>query len=316
MTPLNIVFAGTPAFALPCLDAIQASQHRLLALYTQPDRQAGRGRHMQASPVKAWGMDHAYPIYQPLHFKDLDAIETLRALQPDVLIVIAYGLILPPAVLAIPRLGCINVHASLLPLLRGAAPIQYAILSGFHETGITFMQMNAGMDTGPILEMHRCVITPTDTSATLHDKLAHLAAVPLIQLLDQLAKGTAPTARPQPDALATYAPKINKTDACIDWTQPALHLAQRIRAFNPWPIAYTHAPIGLLRIHEATAHPYLHTTSPPGTITHIDKTGLWVSTGEGCLSLQHFQFPGTKILSITDWLNGHRSTLAVGHLLK
>ena len=311
---LNIVFAGTPSFTLPCLNALAASKHQILALYTQPDRPAGRGRKLQASPVKIWGLEHGYSIYQPLNFKDEATITTLIALKPDVIIVIAYGIILPQNVLNIPRLGCINVHASLLPRLRGAAPIQYAILNGENETGISLMQMDAGMDTGPILATATCQITPTDTSLSLHDKLATLAVTPLLNLLNSLDANAKIVKIKQDETQASYAPKIHKTAAHINWQQPAIKIAQLIRAFNPWPVAYTNANDIILRIYQANVSTQT-STQLPGTIIQLDNTGLWVTTGQGILCIQRIQCPGSNILSIQDWLNSKRTQLYVGLIL-
>jgi methionyl-tRNA formyltransferase len=311
---LNIVFAGTPYFALPCLEAIAQSQHRLLAIYTQPDRPAGRGHKLQHSPVKEWALAHDLPVYQPLNFKNQATIDELTALQPDLMIVIAYGLILPRAVLDIPRLGCINVHASLLPRWRGASPIQQAILHQDAESGVTIMQMDAGMDTGAMLKTVSCPIGNKDTAGMLHDTLASLAATPLLTVLDLLEKGALiPT--PQDNHLVTFAPKINKDDAAINWQKTANEIDCQIRAFNPWPIAYTHAKDETIRIHEATALD-INTTKLPGTILAIDKEGVQIATGQHVLSIQRLQFSGGKALRVADWLNAHRSQLHVDQVLQ
>ena len=314
MTSLNIVFAGTPAFTLPCLDALAASHHTLRAVYTQPDRPAGRGRALQASAVKTWAEAHQKPIYQPLDFKAPETLAELAALKPDILVVIAYGLILPQAVLDLPRLGCINVHASLLPRWRGASPIQHAILHGDAQTGITIMQMDAGMDTGAMLTQASCSIHAHDTAKTLHDRLAEIAAAPLLSTLDALALGVA-HAEQQNSALATYAPKINKEDALINWSQPAQVIDQKIRAFNPWPIAYTHIDEDVLRIHQARveAHP---SSEKPGTVLSIDKHGLLVATGSQALMVERIQFSGAKAMSVKDWLNAKRTQLHLHAMLK
>jgi len=307
MKPLNIIFAGTPAFTLPCLDALAASKHHLQAVYTQPDRPAGRGRALQASAVKTWAETHHVPVYQPLNFKDTQAITDLAALSPDILVVIAYGLILPQAVLDIPRLGCINVHASLLPRWRGASPIQQAILHGDHETGITIMQMDAGMDTGGMLTRISCPILSDDTAERLHDRLAELAAIPLLNTLDLLASGQA-QAEPQDNAQATNAPKIKKEDASINWHKPAVVIDRQIRAFNPWPITWTQVEDQILRIHQARviAHPSTHL---PGTIISMDKQGMLVATSENAILVETLQFSGGKAMSVADWLNAGRAQL-------
>ncbi len=310
MTSLNLVFAGTPAFTCPALDALVQSKHRLLALYTQPDRPAGRGRHMQASPAKQWAEKHHIPVYQPLNFKHQAAQEELKALKPDLLVVIAYGLILPQAVLDIPRLGCINVHASLLPHWRGASPIQASLLHGDIETGITIMQLDAGMDTGPMLARATCKIPPDATASSLHDTLAQLAQMPLLETLDALAEGRAHPVE-QHHEHASYAPKIIKQDAVIDWHQPAIHIERQIRAFNPWPIARTEAGEQTLRIHQAHALPQ-STHAEPGSILSIDASGIHVATGEGLLRIETIQFSGGKALAVSDWLHARKKILYPG----
>ena len=314
MSNLKIVFAGTPEFALPCLDALAESHHVLEAVYTQPDRPAGRGRKLQFSAVKNWALAHNLPVFQPLNFKDPAAVEALLALQPDVLVVIAYGLILPKKILSIPRLGCINVHGSLLPRWRGASPIQQAIWHGDSESGVTIMQMDVGMDTGDMLSEIPCSISPRETSGTLHDKLAEIAAKPLLATLDALARGCA-MPKVQDNNLATYAGKINKEDAAVNWHQTAVEIDRMIRAFTPWPISYTHAGEDVLRIHQATV--LLNTTDKaPGTVLSIDKSGLQVATGHYILNIERIQFSGGKIITISDWLNSARSQLFVNQVLQ
>jgi len=310
MTSLNLVFAGTPAFTCPSLDALVASKHHLSAVYTQPDRPAGRGRRMQASPAKQWAEEHNIPVYQPLNFKNQAAQDELKALKPDLLVVIAYGLILPQAVLDIPRLGCINVHASLLPNWRGASPIQASLLHGDAETGVTIMQLDAGMDTGPILTRATCKIPPDATASSLHDILAQLAQAPLLETLDALAEGRAHPVDQQHEH-ASYAPKITKQDAVIDWHKPAIHIERQIRAFNPWPIARTEAGEQTLRVHQARALPQ-STDAEPGTILSLDASGMFVATGENILRVETIQFAGGKALSVSDWLNARKQTLYAG----
>ena len=312
MTVLNIVFAGTPAFALPCLDAIATSKHRLQAIYTQPDRPAGRGRKLQASAVKEWAEDHHIPIFQPINFKQKETVSDLASLAPDVLVVIAYGLILPREVLELPRLGCINVHGSLLPRWRGASPIQHAVLHGDAETGVTIMQMDTGMDTGAMLARVPCMIN-RDTAGDLHDRLAQIAVTPLLTTLDALAAGLVhPIA--QDNNLATYAPKINKEDAAINWHLPAIEIDRQIRAFNPWPMAFTQADGTTLRIHQAQVAAHIH-SQKPGTVLSIDKKGMLVAAGEQALLIEHFQFPGGKAISVADWLHSGRRQLYVDLML-
>jgi methionyl-tRNA formyltransferase len=311
---MRIVFAGTPEFTLPCLNALIASPHQLLAVYTQPDRPAGRGRKLQFSAVKSWALAHQLPVYQPLNFKSDEAIAELKALKADILVVIAYGLILPEKVLSLPSLGCINVHASLLPRWRGASPIQQAVLHGDKESGITIMQMDAGMDTGDMLTKVHCAINPDDTAGSLHDSLAQLAAEPLLQTLDALAQGRAKPQK-QGDSEVTYAAKIKKEDAAIDWQKTAIEIDQQIRAFNPWPIAYTVCGDELLRIHRA------HVVNTPfsaaaGTIISLDKKGMLVATAAQALMIETIQFPGAKAMAVADWLNAGRSQLQVNLVLK
>ncbi|MFA5960236.1 MAG: methionyl-tRNA formyltransferase [Tatlockia sp.] len=315
MKTLRIVFAGTPEFTLPCLEAIAGSPHELIALYTQPDRPFGRGQKLQPSPVKRFGLAHQLPVYQPLNFKEEGALENLSALAPDLLVVIAYGLILPPAVLCLPALGCINVHASLLPRWRGASPIQQAILHGDKETGITIMQMDRGLDTGDRLMERACPILAEDTAGSLHDKLAALAVAPLLETLDLLAKGEGkPVA--QANALATYAGKIKKEDAAIDWQQPATRIERQVKAYHPWPIAYTKAKDSLLRIHSAFAVA-CENKAAPGTILSLDKSGMKVATGENqALLVEVIQFPGKNAMKIADFINANRSQLEPGLVLQ
>ncbi|RUR13582.1 methionyl-tRNA formyltransferase [Legionella sp. km772] len=310
MSSLNIIFAGTPEFGLPCLTALNQSPHHLAAVYTQPDRPAGRGRKLQASAVKEWALAHNIPVYQPLNFKTQDAVDELAALKPDLMVVIAYGLILPRKVLDIPRLGCINVHASLLPRWRGASPIQQVILHGEKQTGVTIMQMDVGLDTGPMLAKSSCVINATDTAGSLHDKLAALSAKPLLDTVNLLAHGQV-QAEVQEEHLATYAKKINKEDGCINWQNPASLIDQQIRAFNPWPIAYTFLDDKPLRIHEASVIE-LSEESTPGTIVSLDKKGMLVATTQGGLLIKKIQFPSAKAVSIADWLNSGKTQLHVG----
>lgn len=322
---LKIVFAGTPEFTLPCLDALYHSQHQLIALYTQPDRPAGRGRQLQASAVKSWGLQHDLPVYQPLHFKDPQTVADLAALKPDVMIVIAYGLILPQSVLNIPRYGCINVHASLLPRWRGASPIQQAILHGDQESGVTIMQMDAGMDTGPVYTQVVYSIKPTDTAQSLHQELAALSPEPLLKTLEQIACHQA-HAKAQPTEGITYAQKIHKTAAAIDWHQSAQTIDQLIRGSVPWPIAYTKSHDHVLRIHQAhvstTNEPHtldhsLQKLPPtPGTILAIEKTGLYVATGHETLCITRLQWPGGKVLSVSDWFHTTHRQCHVGDLLQ
>jgi methionyl-tRNA formyltransferase len=310
MSGLNIIFAGTPEFGVPCLDALLQSTHHLKAIYTQPDRPSGRGRKLQASAVKHWALQHQIPVYQPLNFKNQDAVTEVASLAPDVMVVIAYGLILPKSVLEIPRLGCINVHASLLPRWRGASPIQHALLHGDTQSGVTIMQMDIGMDTGGTICEEKCLISPLDTAGILHDKLAQLSVKPLLTTLEHLAQHrTNPS--PQNNEFATYAGKIIKEDALIDWQKSAVEIERLIRAFNPWPTAYTLLGKEFLRIHYA-ALTQIECTEAPGTILNIDKKGMLVATSDYALLVEKIQFPGGKIISIAEWLNSGKTQLHVG----
>lgn len=305
MTPLRIIFAGTPAFAVIALQALLATHHEVCAVYTQPDRPAGRGRKLVASPVKQTAIDCDIPVSQPISLKDPVAQETLHSLHADLMVVAAYGLILPRLVLAIPRLGCINIHASLLPRWRGAAPIQRAIMAGDHETGISIMQMDSGLDTGAVMLRQHCPILDDDTAANLHDRLAELGAQSLLQALQSIQTGTVQL-MPQDDSLANYAAKINKAEADLDWRLDALSLQRKVRAFNPGPIAQTRLSNGqALRIW-AAEHLAHDSGQMPGSLLQADKSGIVIATGQGALSLTKLQLPGGRPLSAAEFLNAHR----------
>ncbi len=267
------------------------------------------------SPVKEWAVSHLIPVHQPLNFKNQEAVDTLAALQPDIMAVIAYGLILPQAVLDIPRLGCVNVHASLLPRWRGASPIQHAICHGDAQTGVTIMQMDAGMDTGDMLQRVSCPIAFDDTAGTLHDRLADIAVSPLLTSLEALALGKAYPQK-QDEAQVTYAPKIKKEDALIHWAQKARQIDFLVRGYNPWPMAYTILPTNeTMRILAGSAYPEATHNQIPGTVLSIDKNGIQVACGEGVYRIEQLQFAGRKVMSIAQWLNGHKGELSVGVLL-
>lgn len=302
---LRLVFAGTPEFALPCLDSCLNATIDVVAVYTQPDRPAGRGRKLLASPVKQRALHAGIAVEQPLTLKDPAAQQALRDHAPDLMVVVAYGLILPKRVLAIPRLGCWNVHASLLPRWRGAAPIQRAILAGDSETGVDLMQMETGLDTGPVLLERRTPIAVDETGGSLHDRLAALGADVLAEGLARAAAGETLPARPQPDAGATYAHKIDKAEARIDWNEPAVALARKVRAFDPWPVAEAEVQGERLRIWSAEAlDDPAH--AQPGTIVGNSRDTLDVATGDGVLRIRELQREGGRRVSARDWHNARR----------
>ncbi|MGM0593166.1 MAG: methionyl-tRNA formyltransferase [Pseudomonadota bacterium] len=298
--PLNIVYAGTPEFAATALQALIDSPHHLIAVYTQPDRPAGRGRKLKASPVKALAQAHNIAVHQPESLKDPQEQAKLAALKPDVMIVAAYGLLLPEAVLQIPPMGCLNIHASLLPRWRGAAPIQRAILAGDRETGITIMQMDAGLDTGDMLYKLTTPIEPSDTAQTLHDRLAELGARAIVDALTGLQEGRL-RAEKQDESQANYAKKLQKSEATIDWHQPAAQIARQVAAFNPWPVAQTPFGDQVLRLWEA--HPIEGDATPVGRVLAAGKAGIDVACGEGVLRITTLQRPGGKPQRAADFLN-------------
>ncbi|HDS1215143.1 TPA: methionyl-tRNA formyltransferase [Stenotrophomonas maltophilia] len=306
---MRIVFAGTPEFAVSSLRAA-ARHHEVVAVYTQPDRPAGRGRGLAPSPVKLEAVARGIPVYQPESLKDEAAQQQLRDLQPDLVVVVAYGLILPKAVLAIPTHGCWNVHASLLPRWRGAAPIQRAIQAGDTKTGVCLMQMEAGLDTGPVLLHQELPIAATDTGGQLHDKLAELGAQVLSDGLGLLRAGIKPIARPQPEQGVTYAHKLDKAEARLDWAQGADVLARTVRAFNPWPIAEATLAGERVRIHGAVALDEAHGQAP-GTVLAASRDGIDIACGQGALRLRTLQREGGKAITAADYLNARRD-LRVG----
>nr|WP_298164509.1 methionyl-tRNA formyltransferase [uncultured Pseudomonas sp.] len=308
---LRIVFAGTPEFAAEHLKALLDTSHQIVAVYSQPDRPAGRGQKLTPSPVKQLALQHEIPVYQPQSLRDPAAQAELAALVPDLLVVVAYGLILPQAVLDIPRLGCINSHASLLPRWRGAAPIQRAIEAGDSESGVTVMRMEAGLDTGPMLLKVHTPIAAEDTGGSLHDRLAALGPQAVVEAIAGLAAGSL-VGEVQDDSLATYAHKLNKDEARLDWTRPAVELERLIRAFNPWPICHSNlseTPLKILAGHLADGQ------GQPGTILAASRDGLTVACGQGALCLTRLQLPGGKALNFADLYNSRREQFAVGLVL-
>ncbi len=299
---MRIVFAGTPQFAVPSLEALLAGDHSMVAVYTQPDRPAGRGRRLQASPVKRLALEHRIPVMQPQTLRSEAEIDAFARLRPDLLVVAAYGLILPAGILSIPTVGAINVHASLLPRWRGAAPIQRAILAGDEETGVTIMEVVEALDAGPMLLKKAIPIDPHETAGELHDRLAALGAEALCEALSQLETGKA-QAIPQDESEVTYAVKITKEEAGIDWSLPAQTLARAVRAFNPWPVAFTHFDEQVLRIWRAEAIP-ARSEDIPGTIVEA-RRNLEVATGEGRLRLLEVQLPGGRRQPAQAFLNAH-----------
>lgn len=308
--PLNLIFAGTPEFAAIQLQALLGSRHRVIACYTQPDRPAGRGRKLTPSPVKALAQEHGIPVYQPVNFKNADDVAQLQALNADLMVVVAYGLILPKAVLDAPRLGCINVHASILPRWRGAAPIQRAIAAGDRETGVTLMQMDVGLDTGAMLLKVTTPIAADDTGGSLHDRLAQIGAPALLETLEQLAAGAAKP-QAQDNSLATYAHKLTKEEAKLDWTRSAADLHNLIRAFNPWPVTHTELDGDTIRVWKAERQTGNHQAAP-GTLLDVSRDGVTVATGDGLLRLTELQLPGGKCLPVAALLNSRADWLQAG----
>lgn len=300
----RLVFAGTPDFAVPSLHTLLDAGYPVVAVYTQPDRPAGRGRHLQTSAVKSCAQAVGVPVYQPTTLRDPAAQAELAALQPDLLIVAAYGLILPPEVLAIPRLDCINVHASLLPRWRGAAPIHRALMAGDAETGISIMRMEAGLDTGPVFVKAPFSMERGMTGGELHDALAMLGALTLRAALPELLAGRL-TSEPQDDALATYAAKLNKSELELDWTRSAMELERQILAFNPYPVARTRLEEHVLRIWRAIAEEEA-VAAPPGTVLREGSSGIVVATGSGALRLTEVQLPGGKPTPVAAFLNARQ----------
>ncbi|MRT44157.1 methionyl-tRNA formyltransferase [Enterobacteriaceae bacterium RIT702] len=310
--PLKIIFAGTPDFAARHLDALLASEHQVVGVFTQPDRPAGRGNKLTPSPVKVLAQAHDIPVFQPKSLKPEENQHLVADLQADIMVVVAYGLILPKAVLMMPRLGCINVHGSLLPRWRGAAPIQRSLWAGDTETGVTIMQMDVGLDTGDMLHKLSCPITAEDTSASLYEKLAQLGPQGMLLTLDLLASGNAKP-EVQDEALVSYAEKLSKEEARLDWSLSAAQLERCIRAFNPWPMSYFMVEEQPVKVWRATVLP--HQNKQPGEIVHADKQGIQIATADGVLNLVSLQPAGKKAMSAQDLLNSRREWFVPGTVL-
>ncbi|MEW9843515.1 methionyl-tRNA formyltransferase [Pseudomonas juntendi] len=308
---MRIVFAGTPEFAAEHLKALLDSPYEIVAVYTQPDRPAGRGQKLMPSAVKALAVAHGIPVLQPQTLRNAEAQAELAALQPDLMVVVAYGLILPQAVLDIPRLGCINNHASLLPRWRGAAPIQRAVEAGDTESGVTVMRMEAGLDTGPMLLKVATPISAEDTGGSLHDRLAQMGPPAVVQAIAGLADGSL-QGEVQNDALATYAHKLNKDEARLDWRRPAVELERLIRAFNPWPVCHSTLDGESVKVLAANV---AAGKGEPGEILSASKDGLVVACGDQALSLTRLQLPGGKALTFSDLFNSRREKFAAGKVL-
>ncbi|PCJ32571.1 MAG: methionyl-tRNA formyltransferase [Gammaproteobacteria bacterium] len=308
---MRIIFAGTPDFAAETLKALLTTEHEICAVYTQPDRPSGRGRKLTASPVKQLALDHAIPVEQPVNFKEESSKERLAKYNADLMIVVAYGLLLPQDVLDTPTHGCINIHASLLPRWRGAAPIQRAILAGDTQTGVCIMQMEAGLDTGPVLAQESCPIHIDDTTQVLHDRLAVLGAATLLSSLPQLAQ-LQQNAQVQDDSQTTYAKKMQKAEAIIDWQLSAAEIVRQVNGFNPWPVAQTLWQEKVFRIWSAHAIEQNHNANS-GDIIAVSRDGIDVATGAGVLRLQQIQIPGKRAMAVSDFLNAN--ALVIGEHL-
>lgn len=309
MKPLKIIFAGTPAFAAVALRVLLASPHEVCAVYTQPDRPAGRGRKLVPGAVKQEALAHNVPLYQPPTLRDMQSQAELQALEADVMVVVAYGQILPVEVLQVPRYGCLNIHASLLPRWRGAAPIQRAMMAGDRETGVTIIQMDSGLDTGAMLARCACEISADESSGQLHDRLATLGAEAVLTVLSQISDGRIQIGEGevQDGTLACYAHKIDKKEALVAWHKPAVEIQRQVSAFNPWPVAYTVLPDGQrLRLWQALALVGDGDATAgvmPGTVVAANKEGIDIVTGDGVLRLRQVQLPGARAVSSGDFLN-------------
>jgi methionyl-tRNA formyltransferase len=315
---MKIIFMGTPEFSIPTLKTLIASEHEVVACYTQPDKPKGRGKKMMMPPVKEVCIEHNIPVYQPKRIRNHDEVERFASIDADIAVVIAYGQILPEAILSAHPYGCVNIHASLLPKYRGAAPYQWAVINGEQETGITTMQMDVGMDTGDMLLKTHVSMTPDETAGSLHDKLMLIGGPLILDTLKAIEEGSLVPEKQDKEA-ATYAPMLNKLSGQIDWTKPAVQIEQLIRGLNPWPSAYSFLGENLIKIWKASVENSNDVIScheaKPGEICHIDKTlGIGVRCGEGVLFIQELQQQGKKRMSAMDYLNGH--SLRIGDLFR
>ena len=305
MQSLRIAFAGTPQFALPALRALLASRHQVVGVLTQPDRPAGRGRELRAPPIKLLATEHGLPVAQPATLKTAEGRAALHGWAPELMVVVAYGLILPKPVLMLPRMGCLNIHGSLLPRWRGAAPIQRAVLAGDAETGISIMQLDEGLDTGPVLLERRRPIGLHDTAGDLHDALAELGAAALLEAIDGLVTGEL-LPRAQPAEGVTHAAKIEKSEARIDWSATATQIDRRIRAFNPWPVAETRLAGEGLRLLRSSVADAQAREAAPGTVLGLADDGLRVACGAGVIAISELQRAGKRPVSARDFANAVR----------
>lgn len=310
---LRIIFAGTPDFAARHLDALLSSGHNVVGVFTQPDRPAGRGKKLMPSPVKVLAEEKGISVFQPASLRPQENQQLVSDLRADVMVVVAYGLLLPKAVLDMPRLGCINVHGSLLPRWRCAAPIQRSLWAGDTETGVTIMQMDVGLDTGDMLKIATLPIEASDTSASMYDKLAELGPQALLECLEDIAQGTAVAVK-QDDALANYAHKLSKEEARINWNDEAAHIERCIRAFNPWPMSHFEVAENSIKVWQARVETRT-VSQTPGTIIQADKSGIYVATGQDVLVLESLQIPGKKALPVQDILNARADWFSVGSQL-
>ncbi|MEM9101305.1 MAG: methionyl-tRNA formyltransferase [Pseudomonadota bacterium] len=311
-TDLSIVFAGTPDFAAIHLQQLLSSGFNVSAVYTQPDRPAGRGKKLVASPVKQLALQHEIPVYQPVSFKEQAAVSEFAALQPDLMVVVAYGLLLPKSILDIPKWGCVNSHASLLPRWRGAAPIQRAIESGDSQSGVCLMQMDEGLDTGPVLATHVCPIEANETGGSLHDKLAVAGADLMVTSLPHLFQNQLPAQKQTEEGIA-YAHKLAKNEGHLDWALDATSIDRKIRAFNPWPVTFSHIADQKIRIWQAELFNEVNEVlGQPGEILSASATGLGVACGRGAINITHMQLPGGKVLAVKDILNARKTWFEVG----